>query len=65
MIANKDILIQVVDERGHSTITPIDVFCAANASDPDLCEDVRCLAKGFGFTIGGGSAPAVHIARWS
>lgn len=46
-------------------IVRLSQFCADNASDPDLCEDVRCLAMGFGFTIGGGAAPAITISRWS
>jgi hypothetical protein len=64
--SDRPILLLITD---HATmqgdIVPIDVFIAANASDPDLCEDVRCLARGFGFTIGGGAAPAVSISRWS
>lgn len=46
-------------------IVSLDQFARDNAGDPDLVEDCRCLAKGFGFTIGGGSAPAYTISRWS
>jgi hypothetical protein len=46
-------------------IVTLSQFCADNASDADLCEDCRCLAQGFGFTIGGGAAPAISISRWS
>jgi len=49
----------------RSAIVPLSRFCADNASDPDLCEDARCLARGFGFTVGGGAAPAVSISRWN
>ena len=52
-------------ERMRGDIMPIETFIAANADDADLCEDVRCLARGFGFTIGGGAAPAFSISRWS
>ncbi len=62
----REILILVLWHDTMSTaIVPIERFIADNASDADLCEDVRCLARGFGFTIGGGSAPAVSISRWS
>jgi hypothetical protein len=61
-----DYLLLVMD---HATwdgrIIPLSQFCSENESDPDLCEDARCLARGFGFTVGGGSAPAVTISRWS
>lgn len=59
-------LILVTD---HATmrgdIMPFAEFARANASDPYLLDDVRCLARGMGFTIGGGAAPAFSISRWS
>ena len=46
-------------------IVDFEDFALANAGDPELIEDCRCLAKGFGFTVGGGAAPAFTITRWS
>ena len=48
----------------HGDICTLAEFAAANVDDPDLVRDAECLARGFGFTIGGGAAPLVTISRW-
>jgi hypothetical protein len=61
-----DYLLLITDHQTMvGRIIPLSQFCAENESDPDLCEDVHCLARGFGFTVGGGAAPAISISRWS
>ena len=52
-------------ETMDAPIVDFEDFALANAGDPELIEDCRCLAKGFGFTVGGGAAPAFTITRWS
>ncbi len=63
---SRPILILVLwHDTMRTAIVPIEQFIADNASDPDLCEDARCLARGFGFTVDGGTPAAISISRWS
>ena len=55
----------LIECEGQSHVCTMHEFENANRDDPELIEDVRCLAKGFGFTAGGGAAPVFHISRWS
>lgn len=52
-------------ETLKSDIVSFEQFAKDNANDPELIEDCLCLARGFGFTIGGGASPAYSISRWS
>ena len=39
----------LVECEGKSHVVTFNEFCRANADDPELIEDVKCLAKGFGW----------------
>lgn len=50
-------------QTGTSTTCTLNELRAANADDEELCIDCECLARGWGFVIGGGAAPAFEIYR--
>ena len=54
----------LIECEGKSHVVTMHEFERANASDPELIEDAKCLAKGFGFNAGGGAMPVFHVSRW-
>lgn len=55
----------LIECDGISHLCTMHEFERANADDPDLIEDAKCLAKGFGFDVGGGASHVFHVSRWN
>lgn len=60
------ILLTITDDEGQTVwVGPLSDFARENAADPEIVEDARCLACGFGFTVGGGAMPVFKITRFN